>query len=127
MAFILLKPKFCTIHNGLCHLSFHSGSHPTAAGNIPCEPLVLVGRLSPDHDNQDDQYSGEITFSDGTGSIVCEVSRTVSLLYSGSTVEPKSVTGNLAFKNFLKYVLVLNECCRCLEYFSFHEPSPKDC
>ena len=42
------------------------------AGSIPYEPLVLLGRLSPD-DSLGDLYSGEIIFSDGTSSVVCEV------------------------------------------------------
>ena len=65
------------MHITVCVYNIHCGSHSLAAGSMPCEPLVLLGRLSPDDNSQGDQYSGEIIFSDGTGSIVCEVSRTV--------------------------------------------------
>ena len=66
-----------TCFNTVCVYNIHCGSHSPAAGSMPCEPLVLLGKLSPDDDSQGDQYSGEIIFSDGTGSVVCEVSRTV--------------------------------------------------
>jgi len=39
---------------------------------MPCEALALLGRLKPD-DSPGDPHGGEIFFSDGTSTIVCEV------------------------------------------------------
>lgn len=52
----------------------HFWVHFAGAGSLPCEPLVLLGKLTPD-ESLDDLYNGEIVFSDGTSSIVCEVSQ----------------------------------------------------
>ena len=58
------------------------------AGSMPCESLILLGRLSPD-DTLGNAYNGEIIFSDRTASIVCEVGRAAGIImtHSYNTIE----------------------------------------
>ena len=63
----MIDPCMCEAHSTLSLWASIAD-----AGSIPCEPLILLGRLIPD-DSLGDLYSGEVVFSDGTSSIVCEV------------------------------------------------------